>query len=119
MTKHTANLTARLMARYGGAALLVVPGGRDPNSPEWDPVYLPEQRIPVQLIETGADNDLIAGGVVQASDFVGTMLPHPTVTPTPAHRLIAGGKDMAILSVKAVRTMPDGAVLHFVIQARA
>lgn len=118
MTVRHSALTARLMARYGGAVTLRVPGGRDPASPEWDPVFLPPRDVPVQMIETGAENDLISGGVVQSSDFVAAMLPHPEVIPTPECSVIVDGKTLAILSVKPVRSMPDGTVIHFVIQAR-
>ncbi|WP_299907667.1 hypothetical protein [uncultured Paracoccus sp.] len=119
MTARHDQMTARLMAHFGGTAMLTVPGGRDPDSPEWDPVFLPDQHVMVQAIVTGAELDLIAGGAIQASDMVVAMLPHRDVVPTPACRLTVAGISHALLDVQPVRSTPDGAVIYYRLHGRA
>lgn len=117
MTHRHFTLTARLIARYGGTATLQEQG--DHTGPDWDPQPGVPVDHTVHLVETGAEQDLLPGTTIQAADLIAAMLPPADVVPSTAHRLIVGSLSMAIISVKPVRTVPDGPVLHFVIQARA
>lgn len=117
MTIRHEQMTSRLMARYGGAATVSVPGGF--TGPEYDPTPLPPTVHTVALIETGAEQELVAGGVVQANDVVVAMAPHASFTPTTADTLTIGGKSYALLSVQPVRSQPDGAVIYFRLHGRA
>ena len=116
MSSRLFDMTSRLVARYGGAATLTAPGGF--AGPEWDPIPLPATSYAVQLIDTGADQELVAGGVVQAHDLLCVMLPHASITPTTAHSLTVYGKTYALLSVQPVQSKPDGPVIHFRLHGR-
>lgn len=127
MTDRHQRMTARLMARFGGAATLSrteLPGDPpqnpfpDPNNP--DPAPEPVTTTwAVTIIEQGVELDHQPDSSVRAGDLVAAMQPHPDVTPTQADDLIVGGITYAVLSVQPIRSNPDGPVIHYVLHGRA
>ena len=117
MTARHEQMTARLMARYGGAATLtrIAPG--EGGTP-WAPAPETVAAHAVQIIETGHELDLQEGSVIQAGDLVAVMLPHADVTPAPVDRLTIGAAVFTLLSVRPVRSDPEGPPIHFVLHGR-
>lgn len=118
MTIRHQQMTARLMARYGGNATLTrsTPGvGGQP----WDPVEPILTHFTVQVIETGVELDLQPGSLIHAGDLVAVMLPHADLAPKQVDGLTVGGTTYTILSVHPVRAKPEGPVIHYVLHGRA
>lgn len=106
----------RLIARYGGAAVLVRrgEGGGDP----WNPEPGPDELYPVTYVETGYQVGLHDGTLIQTGDVLGVMAVPDGVTPRPVDRLRIGGVDHSLADVKPVQPSPDAPVLQFSFQAR-
>jgi len=111
----TRTLTARLMARYGGAAVLsrTVSAGGDP----WAPGTGSTETWDVQLIETGREIDR-DDTLVSDAELVAAMLPSDEVTPALGDGLTAGGTAYTVTAVHPVRANPAGDVLHWRLEAR-
>lgn len=117
MTTRLEQMTSRLMARYGGTATLTRETPGEDGTP-WEPGLPVVTAYSVQIIETGTELDLQEGSLIQAGDLVAVMQPHAEVTPAQLDRLTIGGTTYALLSVRPVRTDPQGPVLHFILHGR-
>ena len=104
------------MAREGGDAVLVVPGQQ--TGPAYEPVIGPPSLVPVRVIVTGAEQEFAAGVVIEATDIVCMMQPHPTATPAVGQKLVMLGRTYTLLSVAALHS-PDGTPLAFTLHGRA
>lgn len=109
----------RLFARYGGAMSPVrLEGGTPPQNP-WDPPGEQEQVLyPVQIIETGYQQDYHAGTLIQAGDRLGMMAVPASVTPVLSDRLRIDGDDYMLLELRPVQPAPDGETVAYAYQAR-
>ena len=117
MTIRHQKMTARLMARYGGAAVLTRETPGEDGTP-WEPGLPDVTAYSVQIIETGVELDLQEGSLIHAGDLVAVMQPHAEVTPAQLDRLTIGGTTYALLSVRPVRADPEGPVIHYVLHGR-
>lgn len=115
-------MQARLHNRYGGTATL--PRTTQEERPDDWPVWQPWEGGTVTVnyelgfIETGARDDWLAAGLVLVTDLVGILMPHEDVTPELADTLIVDGTSYSILTLKPVRSDPDGPILHYEVAAR-
>ncbi|MCZ0964307.1 hypothetical protein [Paracoccus benzoatiresistens] len=107
---------AGALGDVGHTAALLRPGGRDPDSPEYDPMFLPDQEISVKLLGDTMVLGLINGSTILAGDRREMMAAEGT-TPTPADRLRIDGTEYAI--VRAEPYAPSGVVLYFDLILRA
>ena len=109
----------RLIARYGGGAVLVrMEGGAEPQNP-WDPPGdATPVAYPVQFIETGYQLDYQAGTLIQAGDVLGVIAAPASITPLLSDTFRHKGMDYTIVDLKPVQPSPDALVLQFAIQAR-
>lgn len=117
MTARHAQMVERLMARFGGAAVLSRVERVEPQFP-WDPGEPVTALYDVQLAELGTDLDLQAGTLIEAGDFVGAMKPHPDVTPEATDKITVGGLTYNLISVRLIRTNPELPPLYFVLHGR-
>lgn len=115
MTTRHADLSARLVARYGGTATLARSSGADEST--YPPTPGTTETWTVQLIETGLEVEKRMGTMVEAGDLVAAMLPHPEVTPQIGDRLTTGGETYSITAVHPIRTTPGGAPAHWHVEA--
>lgn len=115
-------MQARLHDRYGGAAILprTTQEERPDDWPIWEPWEGGTVTVNHELsfIESRARDEWISGGLVLVTDLVGILMPHEDVTPELADTLIVDGTSYTILSLKPVRSDPDGPILHYEVQAR-
>lgn len=111
-----ADEVAEALGDVGHSATLLRKGGRDPESPEWEPEYLPDQEIPVRLLGDTVSLGLINGSTIQASDRREVMAAEGT-TPTPADRMRIGSTEYAIM--RAEPYAPGGVPLFFDLILRA
>lgn len=109
MTTRHADLSARLVARYGGTATLARSSGADEST--YPPTPGTTETWTVQLIETGLEVEKRMGTMVAA------MLPHDEVTPQIGDRLTTGGETYSITAVHPIRTTPGGAPAHWHVEA--
>lgn len=107
---------AAALGDVGHSATLLRPRGRDPESPEWEPVMLPPAELPVRLLGDTLALGLINGGTILATDRREMMAAEDT-TPTPADRLLIGATEYAI--VRAEPFAPGGVPLFFDLILRA
>lgn len=107
---------AEALGDVGHAATLLRAGGRDPVSPEYNPVMLPDQEIPVKLLGDTLALGLVNGTAIRAGDRREMMAAEGT-TPTPADRLRIGTTSYAI--VRAEPFAPGGEALFFDLILRA
>ena len=119
MTIRHQQMTARLVARYGGNATLsrttYIPNPTEP----WNDGETITATYTVQVIETGVELDLQPGSLIHAGDLVAAMLPHAEVVPKQIDRLQMGDRGYSILSVRPVRANPEGPVIYYVLHGRA
>jgi len=106
----------RLIARHGGAAVLVRTEG-GPQNP-WDPPGGGDVLYPVTIIEAVYQRDYHPDGLIQAGDKLGTMAVPATVTPELSDRLRLDGVDFNIMELTAIQPAPDGVVVAFGFVAR-
>lgn len=111
-----ADEVAEALGDVGHNATLLRLGGRDPNSPEYDPVYLPGHEIPVKLLGDTLALGLVNGTAIQANDRREVMAAEGT-TPTPADQLRIGGTQYAI--IRAEPYAPGGVALFYDLILRA
>tara|TARA_R100000935_G_scaffold55922_1_gene86528 strand:- start:6816 stop:7184 length:369 start_codon:yes stop_codon:yes gene_type:complete len=106
----------RLIARYGGGAVLVQKG--ELTGPSYDPVQGPDVETPVRYIETGYQVGLHDGTLIQTGDVLGVMAVPISVTPLPVDKLRIDGLDHSLFDVRPIQPSPDAPVVQFSFQAR-
>lgn len=116
MTPRHAALSARLVARYGGAATLARTTGADEST--YPPTPGTETTWTVTLTQTGAETETRNGTLVETGDLVAAMAPHDQVSPQIGDRLTADGQTFMVLRVEPIRSDPAAEVLHWRIEGR-
>ena len=116
-TRHRASAD-RLIARYGGGAVLVrsVTTGGGPSDPSGGSTT--ETEYPVTYIETGYQVGLQDGTAIQAGDVLGVMAVPAGIVPKPIDKLKIGGVVHTLMDLRPVQPSPDAPVLQFAFQAR-
>lgn len=104
----------RLIARHGGAAVLVREGSPPVNP--WDPPAGEPDEIPVTFLEGGFEIDLINGTLVQAGDVLGVM--GGNTAPLISDRLQWRGRDHVLVGIHPIQPDGDGPPVHWRLHAR-
>ena len=119
MQERAKAVSDRIISRHGGTALLqrTTTTGGGPSDPTGGTTTT--ESWTVQFIEGQAKAEFIAATLILTTDLVGTIQPHPDVTPRPGDLLTVNGKPHNVLNAAPVRPDPQGPVVHFAIHARA
>lgn len=112
---------AEAIGDVGHIATLIRPGGRDPASPEVDPVFLPDQRIPIRLMGDTISLGLISNTYGPNTTIHATdrreMMAFDGTTPTPDDRVQIGDTTYSV--IRAEPYAPGGEPLYFDLILRA
>jgi hypothetical protein len=114
-TRHLATAD-RLIARYGGGAVLLKKGPL--TGPSYDLIYGPDIEVPVTYVEIGYQVGLQDAALILTGDLLGVMAVPAGATPQPADRLKIGDAVHTLVDVKPLQPSPDAPVLQFSFQAR-
>ncbi|WP_133260364.1 hypothetical protein [Rhodovulum sp. BSW8] len=109
-------MTARLTARFGGAATLA--RTTDTRTRPGETGTVTTETWAVQIIETGADVEYRTGSLIQAGDLVAAMLPHADVTPALNDKLTTNAGTFTLVNAEPVRSDPSGPVMHYRLHGR-